>query len=105
MNTNQTINLHILIKNTELDIKNIVEKYFLNDNLTYFYTDSKYFAYYFEIPKYYYNEIVEFLDELRPLLRYKTEEPNEDNTIYRVYINKRNIKIITSRATKRISIS
>ena len=51
MNTNQTIDLHILIKNTELDIKKIVEQYFLNENLTFFYSDSKYFAYHYDIQK------------------------------------------------------
>ena len=94
MNTNQTIDLHILIKNTELDTKKIVEQYFWNENLTFFYSDSIYFAYHYDIQKNDYKEIIEFLDELRLLLRYKTEELNEDNTIYRIHINKRNIKII-----------
>lgn len=76
----------------------------MNENLTFFYSDSKYFAYHYDIQKNDYKEIIDFLDEIIPLLRYKTEELNEDNTIYRVHINKRNIKIITFRDTKRISI-
>ena len=47
------------------------------------------------------------LDELKtitPSLRYLLCKPNNDNTFYRVYINKKNKKIITKNANKFIGI-
>ena len=80
-------------------IKDLLEDYNISS-----YINNQFCYYHINTNKNNYCDITGFLDELLPVIRYMIEITNDNLSMSRIHINKKNKKIITDNAKKRIAL-